>query len=552
MSSLTIDRRAVLGGAVALAGHAAPGWAQARSPGVAATPVLSGEEITLRIGHGHVTIGGKPARAIAINGTVPGPMLRLTQGQRLRLTVINELDEPTSLHWHGLVLPFHMDGVPGVSFPGIAARSSFTYDFPITQHGTYWYHSHSGVQEMMGCYAPIVIDPARPVAPMREHVLLFSDHSFVNPSRIARNLKAEADFYNRQPQTLSGLIAGHGQPLDQRLAWAKMRMSPTDIADVTGAVMHYLANGQGPAENWTGLFTPGEPVRLRLINGASMTFFNLRIPGLSMQVIAADGQPIRPVTVDEFQFGPGETYDVIVTPDNRAYTIAAETMDRSGMARATLAPAEGMTAPMPARRERPLLTMKDMGMDMSGMAMQGMSMKMRDGSVAPQVAMGPGVDMISAMPQDRMGDPGVGLSDVGHTVLTYRDLVALDPMPDSRAPEREIEVHLTGSMERYMWSMDGRTMSQAHEPIPMRKGERVRFTLVNDTMMAHPIHLHGHLFDLVTGHGDHAPRKHTVTVQPGGKASFDVTAQPGDWAFHCHLFLHMAMGMMRVVQVRPA
>lgn len=552
MSSLTIDRRAVLGGAVALAGHAAPGWAQARSPGVAATPVLSGEEITLRIGHGHVTIGGKPARAIAINGTVPGPMLRLTQGQRLRLTVINELDEPTSLHWHGLVLPFHMDGVPGVSFPGIAARSSFTYDFPITQHGTYWYHSHSGVQEMMGCYAPIVIDPARPVAPMREHVLLFSDHSFVNPSRIVRNLKAEADFYNRQPQTLSGLIAGHGQPLDQRLAWAKMRMSPTDIADVTGAVMHYLANGQGPAENWTGLFTPGEPVRLRLINGASMTFFNLRIPGLSMQVIAADGQPIRPVTVDEFQFGPGETYDVIVTPDNRAYTIAAETMDRSGMARATLAPAEGMTAPMPARRERPLLTMKDMGMDMSGMAMQGMSMKMRDGSVAPQVAMGPGVDMISAMPQDRMGDPGVGLSDVGHTVLTYRDLVALDPMPDSRAPEREIEVHLTGSMERYMWSMDGRTMSQAHEPIPMRKGERVRFTLVNDTMMAHPIHLHGHLFDLVTGHGDHAPRKHTVTVQPGGKASFDVTAQPGDWAFHCHLFLHMAMGMMRVVQVRPA
>ncbi|WP_343614951.1 copper resistance system multicopper oxidase [Novosphingobium sp.] len=564
MSSWIIDRRALLGavgqlGGVALAGQATPGWAKTLSQGGAALPsseVLSGEAITLRIGKGHVTIGGKPAKAITINGTVPGPMLRLKEGQMLRLTVINELDEPSSLHWHGLVLPFQMDGVPGVSFPGIPPRSSFTYEFPIVQHGTYWYHSHSGLQEMMGCYAPIVIEPAEalpaPLPSMREHVVLLSDHSFVNPARIARNLKVEADYYNRQPQTLSGLMAGHELSMDQRLMWAKMRMSPTDIADVTASVMHYLANGHGPDENWTGLFTPGETVRLRFINAASMTFFNVRIPGLAMQVVAADGQDVQPVTVEEFQFGAGETYDVIVTPQNRAYTIAAETMDRSGMARATLAPAAGMAAPVPPRRARPLLTMKDMGMDMSGGAMKGMSMKMRDGSLAPQVKMGPGVDMISAMPEDRMGDPGIGMGDVGHKVLTYRDLVALHPNPDLRAPEREIEVHLTGAMERYMWSMDGKTMSQAHEPIPMRKGERVRFTLVNDTMMAHPIHLHGHIFELVTGHGDHSPRKHTVTVQPGGKASFDVTAEPGDWAFHCHLFLHMAMGMMRVVQVRPA
>lgn len=558
MSSRIIDRRTLLGaagglGAVALA---APVWAAPVSQGLPRSEVLSGEGITLRIGKGHVEIGGKPAKAIAINGTVPGPILRLRQGQMLRLTVINELDEPTSLHWHGLELPFQMDGVPGVSFPGIAARASFTYEFPITQHGTYWYHSHSGLQEMMGCYGPIVIDPVQPLPDMRGHVLLFSDHSFVNPARIARNLKVESDYYNRQGQTLSGLMGGDDQPLSERLMWAKMRMSPADIADVTGSVLHYLANGRGPRENWTGLFTPGEKVRLRFINGASMTFFNLRIPGLSMQVVAADGQDIRPVTVDEFQFGPGETYDVIVTPENRAYTIAAETMDRSGMARATLAPetgtSAGMVADVPVLRKRPLLTMKDMGMDMGGGSMKGMSMKMRDGSLAPQVKMGPGVDMISAMPEDRMGDPGIGLSDVGHRVLTYRDLVSPEPIPDPRAPEREIEVHLTGAMERYMWSMDGRTMSQAHEPIPMRKGERVRFTLVNDTMMAHPIHLHGHVFELVTGHGDHAPRKHTVTVQPGGKASFDVTANPGDWAFHCHLFLHMAMGMMRVVQVRPA
>jgi FtsP/CotA-like multicopper oxidase with cupredoxin domain len=550
--SWIIDRRGLLGAAAGLGGGVLAGPLVAGAPAGGPARVLSGEAITLRIGRGQVIIGGKPARAIAIEGGVPGPLLRLRQGQRLHLTVINDLDEPTSLHWHGLELPFQMDGVPGVSFPGIAPGGRFTYDFAINQHGTYWYHSHSGVQEMMGCYGPIVIDPAEGPAAMREHVLLFSDHSFVHPARIARNLKVEADYYSRQGQTLAGLIAGHDQPLTRRLAWARMRMSPTDIADVTGAVMHDLVNGQGVADNWTGLFTPGEPLRLRLINGAAMSFYNLRIPGLAMQVVAADGQDVRPLAVDEFQFGPGETYDVIVEPDDRAYAVVGERMDRTGMARATLAPAPGMVAPLPPLRPRPLLTMKDMGMDMAGGAMPGMAMRMRDGALAPQVAMGPGVDMISAMPEDRMGDPGIGLGDTGHRVLTYRDLVARAPIPDTRAPEREIEVHLTGSMERYMWSMDGKTMSQADEPIPLRQGERVRFTLVNDTMMAHPIHLHGHIFDLVTGHGDHAPRKHTVTVQPGGKASFDVTAQGGDWAFHCHLFLHMAMGMMRIVQVRPA
>lgn len=329
-----------------------------------------------------------------------------------------------------------------------------------------------------------------------------------------------------------------------------MRMDPTDIADVTGAVLRYLVNGRGAQDNWTGLFTPGEAVRLRFINAAGMSLFNLRIPGMPLTIIAADGQDVQPVTVDEFQIAPGETYDVIVTPEARAYTIVGESMDRSGMARATLAPAPGMVAPVPPLRKRPLLTMKDMGMEMPGMDMKGMSM--RDGAHAPQVVMGPGVEMITPMPMDRTGDPGLGLDDVDHRVLTYHDLVAATPNPDPRAPEREITVHLTGTMDRYMWSMDGKTMLEAHDPLPMRKGERVRITLVNDTMMAHPIHLHGHIFELVTGHGDHSPRKHTVTVLPGGKVSFDMTAQAGDWAFHCHLFLHMAMGMMRIVQVRPA
>jgi len=558
MKLAPFDRRTLLraGGLAAGAsatGWAMPGWAHRLAQGQPAPETLSGESITLRIGKGSLLIDGKAAKAVTINGTVPGPLLRLKQGQNLKLTVINDLDEETSLHWHGLLVPFQMDGVPGISFPGIPPHTSFTYEFPVTQSGTYWYHSHSGLQELLGQYAPIIIDPAGPdinAAP-RDHVVMLSDHSFIHPAKILRNLKVDPGHYNHQQQTLGGLLAGKDQPLGQRLAWAKMRMDPTDMADVTGAVLSYLINGHGPADNWTGLFTPGERVRLRFINAAAMTLFNIRIPGLTLSVVAADGQDVQSVAVDEFQIAPGETYDVIITPtQDRAYTIAAETMDRSGMARATLAPRAGMIASVPALRERPLLTMRDMGMDMGGMSMKGM--KMRDGTLAPQVKLGPGVEMINPMPIDRTGEPGLGLANVGHKVLTYRDLVALAPNPDTSAPAREIEVHLTGNMDRYMWSMDGKTMSEAHAPLPMRSGERVRITLINDTMMAHPIHLHGHIVELVTGHGDHAPRKHTVNVLPGGKVSFDMTAIPGDWPFHCHLFLHMAMGMMRIVQVRPA
>ena len=554
MQRLDISRRALLKGAAIGGGALAlqpwlPAWAQPVSAGL---PTLTGEDIHLRVGRDSLEIDGKAARAVTINGTVPAPLLRLRQGQKLRLTVDNTLDEETSVHWHGLLVPFQMDGVPGVSFPGIKPRSSFTYEFGIEQAGTYWYHSHSGLQELMGMYGPIVIDPAGPeTAPYdRDHVILLSDHSFVHPAKILRNLKVEPGYYNRQRQTLGGLLAGKDQKLSERLEWGKMRMDPTDISDVTGDVLTYLVNGHGPRTNWTALFAPGERVRLRFINAAAMTVFNVRIPGLSMQVVSADGQDVKPVSVDEFQFSPGETYDVIVTPsEDKAFTIVGESVDRSGMAVATLAPRAGMRAEVPALRARPVLTMKDMGMEMEGMDMKSMSM--RDGKNAPQVKLGPGVEMINPMPMDRTGEPGIGLDKVDHKVLVYKDLVALQPNPDVRAAEREIEVHLTGAMDRYMWSMDGKTMSEAHEPLPMREGERVRVTLVNDTMMAHPIHLHGHFFELVTGHGAHSPRKHTVNVLPGGKVSWDVTALPGDWAFHCHLFLHMAMGMMRVVQVRP-
>ncbi len=554
MTCPDLSRRRVLQGAGLGLGALAlqpwqPAWAQPVSAGL---QTLSGEDITLRIARGALGLDGKAARAATINGTVPGPLLRLRQGQKLRLTVDNALDEDTSLHWHGLLLPFQMDGVPGVSFPGIKAGSRFTYEFAIEQAGTYWYHSHSGLQEMMGVYGPIVIDPAgaEPAPYDREHVVVLSDHSLVHPARILRNLKVEPGYYNHQRQTLGGLLAGKDQPLAERMAWGRMRMDPTDLSDVTASALRYLINGHTPAANWTALFTPGERVRLRIINAAAMSVFNLRIPGLAMQVVSADGQDVRPVSVDEFQISPGETYDVIVTPsEDRAFAIVGESVDRSGMALATLAPRAGMRAAAPPLRPRPLLTMQDMGMEMEGMDMSDMSM--RDGANAPHVKLGPGVEMINPMPMDRTGDPGLGLDTVDHRVLVYRDLIALEPNPDTRAAEREIEVHLTGAMDRYMWSMDGKTMSEAHEPIPMRRGERVRVTLINDTMMAHPIHLHGHLFELVTGHGDHSPRKHTVNVLPGGKVSWDVTAIEGDWAFHCHLFLHMAMGMMRVVQVRP-
>ncbi|PZU64006.1 copper resistance system multicopper oxidase [Sphingobium sp.] len=584
------DRRGLLRGAVlaggGLAGSALlPAWAQSGTPGMSA---LSGENITLTIARQMIPIDGRESHAIGVNGTVPAPLLRLREGQKLRVIVRNELDEQSSIHWHGMLVPAAMDGVPGVSFPGIPARSAFVYDFPLIQSGTYWYHSHSGLQEQEGLYGPIVIDPAGPdrIAYDREHVIVLSDRSDVHPHLAYKHLKRQGGLFNYQKQTVAGLLRGQDQPLGERLRWGRMRMDPTDIADITGAAYHYLANGHGPADNWTAPFRPGERVRLRFINAATMTFFNVRIPGLAMTVVQADGQDVRPVAVDEFQMGNAETYDVIVTPpDDRAYTIVAESMDRSGMARATLAPRAGMAAEVPRLRRRPLATMKDMGMEMSGASAAGdmasmpgmdhgavpgtadphagmqhpasggsgsMDMSMRNPKNAPGVRMGPGVQTIAPMPADRTGSPGQGLDDADHRVLTYRDLVALDRNPDVRAPDRSLDIHLTGNMERYMWSFDGVKMSDAREPIPFLEGERVRVTLINDTMMGHPIHLHGHFFELVTGKGGYAPRKHTVVVQPGGKATFDFTASAlGDWAFHCHLLLHMHAGMMRIVSVRP-
>ena len=656
----SFNRRALLRGAALTSGTAAfatyfPAWAQPVSAGLTTPlPTVSGNDITLRIARQTMLIDGRASRAIGINGSVPAPLIRLREGQTVRLTVINELDVDSSIHWHGLLVPPQFDGVPGISFPGIKPRSSFVYEFPLKQNGTYWYHSHSGMQEQEGLYGPIVIDPAGvdPVQADREHVIVLSDHSQMSPEAIFRAMKVNPGNFNFQRQTLGGLLAGRDQTAKDRRMWGAMRMDPADISDATGAAYTYLVNGHGPMDNWTALFTPGQRMRLRVINASSMTTFNVRIPGLRLTIVQADGQNVMPVEVDEFQIGVAETYDAVVTPtEDKAYTLVGEAIDRSGMARATLAPRGGMTAEVPRLRERPLATMKDMGMDMgemSGMemghggmeamrgvdasaeqnasaklatagaamatraaapampvmdhsamtgmdhsamagmdhsamagmdhsAMAGMdhaamvgmdmsdagamdmsgghdmgSMNMRDFSVAPKVKKGPGVQTISSMPQDRTGEPGQGLENVGHKVLTYRDLMALERNPDVRAPSRSLDIHLTGNMERFMWSFDGIKMSDTKEPFPFIEGERVRVTLINDTMMGHPIHIHGHFFELVTGHGDHAPRKHTVLVQPGGKVTWDFTADAvGDWAFHCHMLYHMMAGMMRTVSVRP-
>ena len=583
----SITRRGILAGLGAGATLAAvPAWAQGHSmrrhngpPIRVGFDEVSGEIIDLAVAGGRRNVQGRSGHGIAVNGSVPGPLIRLREGQNVRLNVTNHLNEDTSIHWHGLLVPFQYDGVPGVSFPGIKPHETFTYDFPIRQSGTYWYHSHSHLQEQSGHYGPLIIEPAgaEPVSYDRDYILLLSEFTPLHPHFIMSRLRTGEGYFNDK---LSSWTDKYPMSGAERRMWAEMRMLPTDIADVSAPTYTYLANGRGAEEGLEYLFRRGERIRLRVINGSAMTFFNLRIPGLPMTVIAADGQNVKPVEVDELQIATAETYDVIIEPGKAdAYAIVAESMDRSGMALAMLATVPGAKASVPPLRDAPLLTMGDMGMnhgptasDMAaghdghaGMhhggggdanaakshSMDGMSM--RDKSLLPpDVEIGPGLDMVSMAPIDKMGDPGIGLRDVKHRVLNYRMLSALEPNQDTREPSRLLEIHLTGNMERYMWSFDGRMFSSVDDvPIRFAWNERVRVKLVNNTMMAHPIHLHGMFFELVNGESAmHQPRKNVVVVQPGASAQFDLTAnEPGDWAFHCHLLYHMHGGMMQTVTV---
>jgi FtsP/CotA-like multicopper oxidase with cupredoxin domain len=564
--STNVKRRQLLRAALfAGAGMSLPGilpaWARSGTAGlVPALPTLSGEDIALTVAHSRFQLDGRTGHAVTINGVLPAPLIRLRQGQNVRIAVSNTLDEDTSIHWHGVLLPFQMDGVPGVSFPGIRPGETFVYEFPVRHAGTFWYHSHSNLQEQLGHYGPLIFDPAEPdpVQYDREHVVVLSDWSFMHPHLIMQKLKKDPGYFNYQRYTLAGLAAGNdpeeGMPFSERMMWKRMRMDPTDIADVTGATYTYLVNGHGPLENWTALFRPNERVRLRIINASAMTVFNVRIPGLPMTVVNADGNDVRPVEVDEFQISVAETYDVIVRPaGDRAFSLVAESVDRSGMARATLAPRPGMTADVPALRRRPTLSMSHMGMHAGrGSHQEGEAAHRSVAAPDSNIRRGPGVDMVAMNPGDAAGKRGLGLESVDHRVLVYADLMALRPNADTTPPSRSLEIHLTGNMERFMWSFDGRKFNEIVEPIRFARDERVRVTLVNDTMMQHPIHLHGHFFEIVNGHAGRYPMKHTVNVLPGSSITFDLTADnPGDWAFHCHLLYHMHAGMFNVVTVRP-
>lgn len=542
--------------------------------------VLAGNDLSLEIGELPVNFTGRARRATVVNGSLPAPILRFREGDDVRITVRNSLKVQSAIHWHGLVVPATMDGVPGLSFHGIAPGESFEYAFPAKQSGTYWYHAHAGYQEQTGLYGPIIIDPREP-EPFRydrEYVVMLSDWSDLAPEQIVSRLKKQSSYFNHQQRTAADLVddireKGLKATLADRKMWGAMRMTPTDRADVTAQTYTYLINGNTPSGNWTGLFRPGERIRLRFINAGAMTYFDIRIPGLRMTVVAADGQYVEPVAVDEFRLATAETLDVIVTPESsQAYTIFAQSMDRSGYARATLASSPGMKAAVPSLDRPVLLTLDDMGHggmkdmeDMTGMPdMPGMD----HGAREPKKMVGhpasekgnPGVDMQTMNPTPRLGDPGIGLREEqlrsarpdyasGHKVLALGDLRSRFPDPDPREPGRTIELHLTGHMDRYIWSFDGVKFSDA-APLKLTYGERLRIVLVNDTMMEHPIHLHGMWSDVEDEAGRFLVRKHTVSVPPGTRRSYRVTADAlGRWAYHCHLVFHMGLGMFREVHV---
>ncbi|MBO6555344.1 MAG: copper resistance system multicopper oxidase [Pseudomonadales bacterium] len=536
------------------------------SPWVAAVPSKPLNNMRLSIGEQTVNFTGASRTATTINGSLPAPVLRWKEGDLVTIDVSNHLTQMSAIHWHGIILPANMDGVPGLSFNGIAPGRSYRYQFTLNQSGTYWYHSHAGFQEQTGVYGAIVIDPKDGDSHRvdRDYVVLLSDWSDEKPHRILQNLRKNSHFYNRSKRTLGDIrndiaMKGRRQTLQDRRMWNQMRMQDSDISDVTGFTYTYLMNGATPAVGWEALFNKGERIKLRFINASVMTFFDLRIPGLDMKVIASDGQNLHPVTVDDIRLGAAETVDVIVEPtDASPYAIFAQAIDRSGYAIGHLTPSTGQKAEAPILDPVPRLTHVDMGMSShkgerghhEGHGHHGGHHGHHRQSSANRLEkLPPNIDMRAESPQYRLDDPGVGLRHLaaeGRKVLTYADMARLDPI-NPKDPDREITMHLTGNMERYLWSIDGVPYHDA-DPLLWSYGERIRITFVNDTMMNHPMHLHGMWSELETGH-DHLPMKHTVVVQPGAKISYQVQVDAyGKWAYHCHMLYHM-MDMFREVHV---
>jgi len=559
------------------------------------------KEYDLTIAEQTVNITGKPLKRITVNGKFVAPLLEFEEGDEAVIRVHNKLkNQDSSIHWHGLLLPGIMDGVPGFNkFNGIAPNKTYEYKFKVRQNGTYWYHSHSKGQEQDGLYGAFVIYP-KDKTPLtaaektdKDYVVLLSDFHNSTSDQIMKNIKKEADYYQNRRETVFDVLKqvkrdGLKATWQDRSMWNQMRMLKTDMSDVTGYT--FLMNGKTPQQNWTGNFKAGEKVRLRFINASAMSFFDVRIPNLKMTVVSADGQPVKPVPVDEFRIGTAETYDVIVEPKQAHYQIEAESIDRTGFSVGTLH--DENTSPvkqieMPKPRPRSLLTMEDMGMDHDMSSMKGMdhdmsSMKGMDHDMSSMKGMNHDMSSMKGMDHDMSSMKGMNhdmssmkgmnhdmpmnsatvkaASDKndntvfgwanastpeGNKALQYSDLQSLDPQKDTRAAEREIEIRLGGNMERYIWTINGKKFNEA-DPLVVKYGERIRLKFVNDSMMAHPMHLHGMFMQLENGQDpSNMPNKHTVIVPPGKTITTLLTADElGEWAIHCHLLYHMSAGMM--------
>ncbi|MFL1512323.1 copper resistance system multicopper oxidase [Acinetobacter baumannii] len=585
------------------------------------------KEYHLNINEQQVNVTGKPLKRITVNGKFTAPLLEFEEGDEAVIRVHNQLkNQDTSLHWHGLLLPGLMDGVPGFNnFKGIAPNGDFVYRFKVKQNGTYWYHAHSKGQEQDGLYGPLVIYPKGkiPVAAHektdRDYVVMLSDFHDSSSDSIMKNLKKSAEYYQNRRETVSDVwkqvkAQGLKATWQDRSMWNQMRMLKTDMSDVTGYT--FLVNGKTPQQNWTANFKAGDKVRLRFINASAMSFFDVRIPNLKMTVVSADGQPVKPVAIDEFRIGTAETYDVIVEPTQSNYQIEAESIDRSGFAIATLHDENTQAVgpvQMPTPRPRALLTMDDMGMSHGGGSNEhaGHQMNMQhDMSAMPEMKketrqanhdhtmmkmdhdmknmlsgehdhsmmhMKHDMSAMSEMNHDmqamsssehehammnmnhempaqsenkpKKDEPVYGWANAstpaGMKALQYSDLQSLTPQPDTRAPERELVIRLGGNMERYIWTINGKKFSDT-TPLQVKYGERIRLKFVNDSMMAHPMHLHGMFMQLENGQqAENLPNKHTIIVPPGKTVTALLTADAlGEWAIHCHLLYHMSAGMM--------
>lgn len=559
-----------------------PLWARSDRWGLEGLPGPQ-SRYDLTIGYYPITIDGREGTSTGINGTVPGPLVRLREGDEVQLNVTNALMdvEHSSIHWHGILVPFPMDGVPGVNFAGIPPGETYPYRYRVVQAGTYWYHSHSRFQEQTGTYGPLIIDPkdGEPWDYDRDYVVVLSDWSFEDPETIFRHINLLGHYYNYQQRTFPDFIRDLRQKglewtIKERMAWGDMRMSPVDLADVTGATYTYLMNGNSPDMNWTALFNPGETIRLRFINASTMSNFDVRLPGLDLEVVMVDGKAVKPVPVHEFRIGVAETYDVLVRPqEDKPFTLFAESLDRSGYARGTLSPEPGLAAPVPDLRLRPVRKLDKIGMGMmlnmadgemghAGMSHGDMQHNQGPASHDPRIPGPNGPEpflpdrkqsssaaMIIKNPRYRLDEPGIGLGEDGWRVLTYQDLVADEPQVYAPTPDREMTINITANMERYMFSFDGMKFTEHPGPYLFRHNERLRLFLVNHTMMEHPIHLHGMWMQLENG-ADQLPYKHTILVKPGEVLSALITPiEKGDWAFHCHLLYHMEAGMFQVVRV---